>query len=167
LVAGKLVASAHLRFEILNPSSDTPAGPAIAFYSPVECLTSLEKCLHHITGLQSNLRQLVGPLKPAGFDYQVRNGLNSTTTVIAAAGWPDTTGGSVLSVPNITDVDHLMLLLSFTMCFSADCLVIVVQRLSRAQINSLTQLIGRKMSKRCRNWLIVFHDLETKEEYEV
>ena len=164
-VVGELKTNAHLQFEIQNPSSDAPACPAIAFYSPVECLECLEKCFHYTTGFHSNLRQHVGPLKPMGFQYQTKDGPDQMSTVIAAAGWPDTTGGPVLSSPYITDVDQLMLLLSFILCLTADCLVIAVKRLDRAQTRSLTQLMRRKMH--LPKWLIVFHDLETREEFEV
>lgn len=165
LVVGKLISNVHLQFEVQNPT-DAPIGPSIAFYSPVECLQSLEKCFNYTAGFRFNLRPNIGPLNVMGFDFQIKNSLDLQSAVITAVGWPDISGGPVLSVPCITSVDQLMLLLSFVVCLTADCLVIVVRRLNRAQMRTLAQIIRRKTKTHNPNCLIVFHDLETKEEYE-
>ena len=165
LVVGKLETNVKLQFEIQNPSIDVSTCPVIAFYSPITCLASLEKCFHHTTGFQSNLRQYVGPLKPMGFQFELKDSLDTKLMTICATGWPDTSAGNILSPPYATDIDQLMLLLSFVLCLMADCLVIVVKQLDRAQKHSLTHLLHRK--RYLPKWIVVFHDLEDKEEFEV
>lgn len=167
LVVGRLLDSTHFQFEVQNPNSDAPTCPTIAFHSPVECLESLEKCLHYTTGFQFNSRQNMGSLNPMGFELQMKVSLDKESAVTTAAGWPDCSGSPVFSVPFITDTDKLMVLLSSVLFLNADCLVTVVQRLNGEQLRSLARIIERKTKTQNPKWLIVFHDLKTKEEYEV
>lgn len=84
---GKLTRTAHLQFEIHDPNGETPTCPAIAFYSPVDFLDSLEKCFQYTTGLQSHLRQHVELLKPVGLELKVKYDPDPIFMVMTACSW--------------------------------------------------------------------------------
>jgi hypothetical protein len=150
LLASGNVQDVNLIFDIKQPNT-LLTSPLFAFTSPVTSLEALERSFQLVTGVNVNLARHIG-LKPLGFQLmrlQLSKNFKSNTVVVSA-GWPDISGGMILSSPCLADVDRTGILQMSLISQLADCTVAVVDRLTRSEILFLTKFL--KKQKRAIVW---------------
>ena len=143
----------------VNQPSTLVTSPVFAFIAPITSFQALLKCLWLVTEIDPKSGHF-GQHPFQIMRLRVSNKYNCST-FIASTGWPDLSGGNTLSLPYLTDIDVFNALQTSLVSQIADCVVIVVEHLTRSEILFLTKFLRRQ------KWVIIWHNVESTEEFKV
>ena len=157
----------RLIYTFNNPQFQLSKSPVIGWYSSHHCLNLQTNCARKILKIKTADKTAVELHAEEMFKAVLKEvpQTGSKQVIVAGTGWPDLAGGNVLMTPNIRDNDILMLLQRCVILSLCDCLILTVKDIDRHQLQSLLQILV--VAKGNRTTVIIFHHVETKEEFEV
>jgi hypothetical protein len=145
---------------VINQPLTFLASPVLAFTSPSNSVPVLGKVFRLVNGIHPKFDGHIGQHSFEIFHFSPPNMYN-ISTVVVSTGWPDLSGAYPHSLPYITNTDLCNALQTSVVLQIADCVVIVVERLTRSEFLFLTKFLSY------RKWVVIWHNIASIEEYKV
>lgn len=168
MVVGYTIRNSKLLFKVFYFPIDLHI-PVVAFYSPHESRQIQAKLIHETTGVELALRRCTGALRPLTYEMVQWNlGRDSSrfATLIAATGWPDVSAGNDFVTPSFTNLARFRQLQEFLVLSLAQYLIIVIDKITRSQLDFLQRLLESVKLQKCKE-VFVFHHLSTEKDFQV